>query len=59
MRIHVLPSSDAYGRGNYTNTVQLKVNIDKIKEFITDDEILDLLSDDSYAVWGIKKVKVM
>ena len=57
MRIHVVPASDAYGREHYNHTVQLKVTIDKIKEFITDDEILDLLSDDSYAVWGTKKGK--
>jgi len=57
MRIHVVPASDAYGREHYNDTIQLRVSKNKISEYINDSEILNLLVDDSYAVWGVKKGK--
>ena len=57
MRIHVLPASDVYARQHFDDSVSFKVTSNTIKTFITDDEILRLLTEDSYAIWGIKKGK--
>ncbi len=57
MRVHVVPASDAYGREHYTDTIQLKVNKSKINEFVKDKKITDLLIEENYAIWGVKKGK--
>jgi len=57
MRVHVIPASDAYGRKHYTDTIQLKVSKSKIKNFVKDREITNLITEESYAVWGVKKGK--
>ena len=57
MIIHILPASDAYAREHFDGTVAQKISTNRIKDFITDNETLKLLSDDEYGIWGIKKGK--
>ena len=53
MRLHLIPCGDAYARKHHKDTIEQRVSTDLIRQYISDPKVLELLYEDSYAVWGI------